>query len=536
MASESVKILIQAEDQASAKIAQASANIDANVKKIKETGERAKKSTEFVGTIGTMLGGSDFGSFSSQLGGIIEKTSQFSEVMKAGGLGADMFALGLMGAAASLGFMAGKALGDAIFETDKYNKELEKAIQLSGELSAKLSKSFREQAGREAKGIDLIADPAEKEKEYAKLIARIETEVKGAATEVLDLEKKLKAAKFEEEGNVLAPVGITFAEGLNTLPGQIEEAKKRQQEYFDQLQQTRAAMAAIAEDQEKIGNAATESLSKEAAKLEAQLADGQKINEIGKSRSQIIQEEIKLLEDRNYNMESFAQQAADLGGTDEAKARNQELLIENEIKRKQLDLQKELAKERQKQSDDEFAALQKLEQLERSQLDSIRLKTIEATKGKEAREAEALVMQGMERTDAERLARSQAAADKQLENANRIREIEKDIALKTIEATKGRLAAQVEEMVQGGMERSQAQDLAKRQAEADARLQRSQNQQPLQAFVSRFLTRGPTEPQRLEEIGKQQAKSLAEAVGVLKSIDAQAKRPTATLKLAIDGG
>jgi len=531
MASESVKILIEAEDQASAKIAQASANIDANVKKIKETGERAKKSTEFVGTIGTMLGGSELGSFASQLGGLIEKTSQFSEVSKAGGAGAFAFKAGLVAAAAAIGFQIGSALGNAIFQTDKWAKKLEEAKQRFQELSQQIASANRERFQDQVATIEVLPEGEQKVEEYKKLQQDLQKEILGVEQRVKGSKKAVEEwdAAWQITGDRKG-----FAEQAKM---QLEQDKERLKQLQEQEKQVRRTLGIEAElNDARKDNSYLENLSQQLAMLEAQQAETTKVSDIGKSQVQILQEEIALLEQRNLNMQTFAETARQATGTEAGAAAATEMLVELELKKKQIELEKELAKEKKKQSDDEFAALQKLEQLERSQLDSIRLKTIEATKGKEAREAEALVMQGMDRTDAERLARSQAAADKQLENSNKIREIEKDIALKTIEATKGKLAAQVEEMVQGGMERSQAQDLAKRQAEADARLQRSQNQQPLQAFVSRFLTRGPTEPQRLEEIGKQQVKSLAEAVGVLKSIDAQAKRPTATLKLAIDGG
>jgi len=529
MASESVKILIEAEDQASAKLANATERINANVKKIKETGERAKKSTEFVGTIGTILGGSELGSFASQLGGLIEKTSQFSEVSKAGGAGAMAFKAGLVAAAAAIGFSVGNALGNVIFQTEKWAKKLEDAKERFKELSQQISDANQQRFEDQVATIEVRPEGAEKVEDFKKLQQELKTEILGVEQRVKGSQKAV-----EEWNKAWQITGDRkgFAEQAKMQLQQDKERLKQLQQQEKQIQRTLGIEAEL--DAQRKDNTYLENLSKQLALLEAQQADTGKINEAGKTQVQILQEEIALLEQRNFNMATFAETARQAAGTDEGVDAATELLVEMELKKKQIELEKELAKEKQKRSDEEFSALQKLEQLERSQLDSIRLKTIEATKGKEAREAEALVMQGMDRADADRLARQQAAADKQLETSNKLKEIEKDIALKNIEATKGKLARDVEQMVMEGMDRTQAEDVAKRQAEADARLARK-DQQPLQAFVSRFLTRGPTEPQRLEDLGKQQVKSLAEAVGFLKSLDAEARKPRKELKLGIDG-
>jgi hypothetical protein len=86
--SESVKILIEAENRASAVIDTTAKDIDNKVKSIKASGEQAKKSTEFFGSIANALGGSEIGAFAGQLSQLTEKTSQFAEVQKLGGAGA----------------------------------------------------------------------------------------------------------------------------------------------------------------------------------------------------------------------------------------------------------------------------------------------------------------------------------------------------------------------------------------------------------------------------------------------------------------
>ena len=76
MASESVKILIEAEDKASAQVASATKSIESNVKAVKETGAQAKGSIEFIGVLAGQLGGDKFASAAQGVAGITEKVGQ----------------------------------------------------------------------------------------------------------------------------------------------------------------------------------------------------------------------------------------------------------------------------------------------------------------------------------------------------------------------------------------------------------------------------------------------------------------------------
>jgi hypothetical protein len=81
MAGDAIKIVIEAEDKASAQAINASRNIENAVKGVKETGQKAKASTEFIGVLAGQLGGSQFQAAASGVAAITEKVGQFSEVM-----------------------------------------------------------------------------------------------------------------------------------------------------------------------------------------------------------------------------------------------------------------------------------------------------------------------------------------------------------------------------------------------------------------------------------------------------------------------
>lgn len=85
--SESVKILIEAEDQATptiVKSAKAVDGLDASLKKIKESGGQAKKSADFAKALASSLGFADW-RVHCTLGEAVDKTAQFAEIQKQAG-------------------------------------------------------------------------------------------------------------------------------------------------------------------------------------------------------------------------------------------------------------------------------------------------------------------------------------------------------------------------------------------------------------------------------------------------------------------
>lgn len=138
MTTESVKYLIDAEDRATAKIRKTTAEVNKQVSQVKEIGGQSKASTELVGTLATSLGGTGVGAFAGEISMLTERVSAFSEVSKAGGVGALAFKAGLAGAAGVISFKVGKALGDVIFQTEKWNKKLEEAHELAQRLGSQL--------------------------------------------------------------------------------------------------------------------------------------------------------------------------------------------------------------------------------------------------------------------------------------------------------------------------------------------------------------------------------------------------------------
>lgn len=156
MPTESVKIVIDAEDKATAKIRKSTEAIKKNVAQVKEVGGQAKASTEFVGALATSMGSSEIGGYAGQLAMLTERVSAFSEVAKGGGLAALAFKGGLVAVAGVIGFQVGKALGNIIFQTDKWTEALERANAEAQQLTQLgLTKVTRE-FGQELEKISFI--------------------------------------------------------------------------------------------------------------------------------------------------------------------------------------------------------------------------------------------------------------------------------------------------------------------------------------------------------------------------------------------
>lgn len=129
MTTESAKVIIDAEDLASKKIAEAARNVERSVKNIKDVGGKAKASTEFIGTLATTLGGSQLGSYAGQLAQLTERVSAFSEVSKAGGAGALAFKAGLVGVAAVITYQVASAIASLVYDIKGAEKAMEEAFK-----------------------------------------------------------------------------------------------------------------------------------------------------------------------------------------------------------------------------------------------------------------------------------------------------------------------------------------------------------------------------------------------------------------------
>ena len=384
MASESVKILIEAEDLASAKIAQASQKIEQNVKDIKSVGQKAKASTEFIGQLANQLGGSEIAGFAGQLAGLTEKVSQFSEVSKAGGAGAFAFKAGIVGLVGAMSFGFGQAIGNAIFETDRWKKELEDATEASKKLNAELIRFSDLRIGDQIQSISLLGSPEEQEKATAALVESLRDQARKAAKISADSRAELKAmSTFDDDANIFGSLGVET------------NAKQRRDELELQI---------------KLQDDLSNSISKQAVELERKLnfemqnakvakqtAETQaSSNYIASLREQLAIE--KAIGDEKFKLE--AQKTAK--GTDVSVAAG--LLKELDAQKQLVEADKKAAQEKEQKIKEEEANRKRIIDLIANENTKNQERLVLLNKGTEAAKVFSLVQQGVAQTEAERLA------------------------------------------------------------------------------------------------------------------------------------
>jgi hypothetical protein len=390
MAGDAIKIVIEAEDKASAQAINAARNIESAVKGVKETGQKAKASTEFIGVLAGQLGGSQFQAAASGVAAITEKVGQFSEVMKVGGAGAMAFQAGVTLLVTTLSFNLGKSIGEAIFGVQELKDEFGEArAQIEGFTQSMISasdKGFKEKL----EDISLIKDPAKQQNEAVAAFAEIqgainkaydnfhyrqqeierlrgETDILGNNDEtiaMLELENEqynATIASLEKQKWALSDLYGERANGIKAIKAQ----QKAEEEAANKAKQTQASI----ESQLKKNNYAYLELTKgvEAARM-AQLAD-------------------EGIDEANAKRIVFAEQATRL--------------------------EKERADAKKKDDDQEAQRIQRIADLQASETDRIKEQKILLEEGEEAANRFRLEQQGLGKEAAARIASEQAALDRQ---------------------------------------------------------------------------------------------------------------------------
>jgi hypothetical protein len=330
--SEGVEILLSADDQASQKMAALTKNIENNVKNIKDTGSKAKASTEFFGQIANVTGNSQLGGYASQLAGLTEKIGQFSEVSKAGGVGALAFQAGLVGAAGVISFGIGKAIGDVVFETKRWTDELEAAKKKMGEIDQQMLTIHQKQL-KQRREIFEASGGGDNE---AMIKAEISALEKKLSTEQQSLERaneQLATAKqIKKESWTETPVEMN---------GRLDTATKAVALAEEKLKATRAEVSAY-EDMVSVHAKELEAIKQtQAIKLQWQQA-------VAEDRQRNVNERIKEAELAQKEYEDELKNIEALKKADEERNRK---AIEN-----QLNLNQKLAEDNARRFEDEQAA------------------------------------------------------------------------------------------------------------------------------------------------------------------------------------
>ena len=381
--SESVEILIKADDQASAKLLTVEKNLGKTGNAVKDFGGKAKATTEFAGAIASMTGNTQIAGFASQLAGITEKVGQFSEVQKAGAGGALAFKLGLIGLAAGIGATIGKALGDVIFETKKFNREFERAKQTSKDFEDQIRKTASAAMEMRKTDIELIRDPEKKKAEYQKMLDQLNKDVAGVSKQ---LEASIKLADEWDDSWQITGNQKAYA----------QDAK-------DQVETDKQRLAALKEQRDQVAKIISTRTESNALLAQENAAKDKSEDYIQKLREEVEylaatrEEQIKLDAARNTTLE-------DRGETEK-------LLKERDAILEKKKAEEELADAQKKAKEDAEQQAQKIDDIIKSEKQRLELRKIEIEQGKEVARVQALINQGVDEKTAKELAASEAALE-----------------------------------------------------------------------------------------------------------------------------
>jgi hypothetical protein len=408
MAGDAVKILIQAEDQASAKAVYAAKNIENAVSGVKEVGSKAKASTEFIGVLAGQLGGAEFATAAQGVAGITEKIGQFSEVMKLGGAGAMAFKTGLVALVGVMSVQFGKSIGEMIFGIDDVAGRMEAAAKESENFANHMIKLAGIKLSDQVEDLTLIRDPNKQQRAAVELFGSIGKEVDDAVASFQYYSREAEKATASKQGaEVIADLQNEADKYM-----EIASALRNQQNQLGEKYSAHAQQVRLIKEQQAVEDAA-------AAR-----------------KAQIDQSTISTLRNVNYQYIALTKSAEE--------ARRAQLqdqgLGDADIKRimfaeKTLKAEQDKDAAKKKAQDEEKSRLQRIADLGKSELQRLEEQKILLEQGEQAAEAFRLQQQGLDKDTALAI----AAAKAQFAEAAKKKEMKATISTPDLAAKESRL-------------------------------------------------------------------------------------------------
>lgn len=393
--SNSVDILIKADDQASKALQNVGQTLDASVGKFQQAGKKAKAATEIIGAFANVTGSTELAGLAGGLASVTEKMQGFAEQAKNGGTSSFAFKAGLAGLVGTIAFGLGKALSDIIWKTASF----EKSMELANKQAASLDKAVGELQSRlianQKEDIELIQDPEEKQAAYQALIADLNKNIEGVSKNVEHSRKEV--LKWAESWKITGNQKAFAADADKQLEqdlARLEALKRERDEIVRNTSERTKNIEAI-----KAANAAKErsrafvdDLRREVQYLQASRAE-QIAMDAAKNATAQDQGEVQRL---------MAERDAILAKKEAEKQAEQE--------RKQAADEKQRERERVKQERErEKQAIEDLKKSEREKLD---LQRIELEQGKEAARIKELMNKGVDEKTAKEFAAEEARLEK----------------------------------------------------------------------------------------------------------------------------
>lgn len=411
MPSDAIKIVIEAEDKASAQAMSASKNIEQSIRGVKETSQKAKASTEFIGILAGQLGGSQFQQAAQGLAAVTEKVGQFSEVSKAGSAGVLAFQAGLVLLATTVSFNVGKSIGEAIFGVRELKDEFGEAKdQIEGFTQAMIAaseKGFKEKL----EDLSLIKDPVKQQNEAAAAFDAIQAAINEAYDNFHYRQQQLEKLRGETDilGNNKDAIAMLELENeqYNATIANLEKQKWALSDLYG----------------ERANN--IKSIKEQQADEDAAAAKKKQIDD--KVLGSLKAANYKYIELTKSIEESRLQQLKDEGVTD---ADAKRILFAERLAREA----QATADVKKKADEDEKARIQKIEELRKSELARLEEQKVLLSQGEEAAHSFRLQQQGLAKEQADRIAAEQAGIDRLKKTKELEKKIQDKPSLVTVES------------------------------------------------------------------------------------------------------
>ena len=323
-----------------------------------------KASTEFAGSISTLLGGTELGSIAGQMANLTEKTSQFSEVAKQGGAAAFAFKAGLVAATAVVSYQIGSAISNWIFQQKDLNKELGETVSLINANAAEALKVASQKFRDRMEDVSLVPRKEQQKSDLRALLAETESAFK--KEEVLYNSKK----DLEDEADKAAAAA-----------------------HFARMQQ-------LKDQRSEIGRQLS-GRDEEVAAKKAMAAERQKSDQFLAG----LEQEVRMLQLRGDEL-LRAQAYAGAYGAEETQ-RAFDLLKQKEAIQAQAKAEEEARRKKEQDAEKEKQRAQQIEDVKKREINRLKEQRILLTQGEEAARKFALQQMGIDEATASRLAREE---------------------------------------------------------------------------------------------------------------------------------
>jgi len=381
-------------DQFAKASAQLKQQLESSGESLKGVGKNAKGAGDAISAFASATGNPEIAALASKLGMASNELAKFRDMAGQAGSGSMAFKAGLVGLVGTIAFSVGKAIGDAVFQTEKFGRAMQNAKDDAVALDAQIAKMNQRRASEAREDIELIRDPEAKKEAYKSLLNDLDKNIAGVSSQVASSKKEVEA----------------WAEAW-----QITGERKAQAEMAGaQLENDKKRLAALKEQREEIARVlSVRTQENEAIKRKNELQD--------KSDAFLasLRQELQLLEatrEEQIKLEAARNAVgADVGEAERLLQERDAILAKQQAER-EADAEKKRIEERQKAEAERKAAeanreIDRIKNAEEAERQRLKIARIAIEQGKEAAKVAALVAQGIDEATAKQLAAEEAAID-----------------------------------------------------------------------------------------------------------------------------